>query len=88
MDLIMKVTFDEAGASAVDYAFLISFIALAIVLRDSFLNSAAKMFAGRYGTNGRSVLTWGETHRLLARRGLSSVPGARSRKLPLILVQF
>ena len=70
MDLIMKVTFDEAGASAVDYAFLISFIALAIVIRDSFLNSAAKMFAGSYWTNGRSVLTWGETHDLLARRGL------------------
>jgi len=30
MDLIMKFTFDEAGASAVEYALLISFIAVAI----------------------------------------------------------
>ena len=30
MDLIMKVTGDEAGASAVEYAFLIAFIAVAI----------------------------------------------------------
>jgi len=31
MDLIMKFTCDEAGASAVEYALLMSFIALAIV---------------------------------------------------------
>ena len=84
MDLIIKFTFDEAGASAVKYAFLISCIALAIVIsvknfdaaiKDSFLNPTAKMFAGSYWTNGRSVLTWGETHHLLARRGLSPFLG-------------
>ena len=30
MDLIIKFTCDEAGASAVEYAFLLAFIALAI----------------------------------------------------------
>ena len=31
MDAIMKFTFDEAGASAVEYALLMAFIAVAIV---------------------------------------------------------
>ena len=51
MDLIIKFTFDEAGASAVEYAFLMAFIAVAIVasvttfgaaVKDIFDNSAAK----------------------------------------------
>ena len=53
MDLIIKFTCDEAGASAVEYALLISFIAVAIVasvstfgvaIRDSFVTSRSKMF--------------------------------------------
>jgi Flp pilus assembly pilin Flp len=53
--VIIKFTYDEAGASAVEYALLLSFIALAIVIsvttfgaaiRDSFLNSTTKMFGG------------------------------------------
>ena len=31
MDLILKFSFDEAGAPAVEYAFLLAFIAVAIV---------------------------------------------------------
>ena len=53
MDLIIKFTCDEAGASAVEYTFLMTFIALAILvslttfgtaIRDSFHNSTEKMF--------------------------------------------
>jgi Flp pilus assembly pilin Flp len=53
MDLIIKFTCDEAGASAVEYALLMTFIALAIVvslttfgaaIRDSFHSSTEKMF--------------------------------------------
>jgi Flp pilus assembly pilin Flp len=54
MDLIMNFTFDEAGASAVEYALLMAFIAVAIAasvsifgiaLRDSFRTSKEKMFS-------------------------------------------
>jgi len=53
MDLIIKFTCDEAGASAVEYALLMAFIAVAIAasvatfgaaVRESFLSSTAKMF--------------------------------------------
>ncbi len=55
MDLLAKFTWDEAGASSVEYALLLTFIALAIMvsvttfgaaLRDSFINSNNKMFGG------------------------------------------
>jgi len=54
MDLIMKFIFDEAGASAVEYAFLLASIAVAIAasvttfgaaVRDSFVDSTSKMFS-------------------------------------------
>ena len=54
MDVIMNFTFDEAGASAVEYALLMAFIAVAIAasvsifgiaLRDSFRTSKEKMFS-------------------------------------------
>lgn len=53
MDLLAKFSSDEAGASAVEYAFLLAFIAIAIAasvmtfgnaVRDSFATSTAKMF--------------------------------------------
>ena len=53
MDLILKFSADEAGASAVEYALLMTFIALAIIvsvttfgaaIRDSFVNSTSKVF--------------------------------------------
>jgi Flp pilus assembly pilin Flp len=53
MDLLVKFSCDEAGASAVEYAFLLAFIALAIVgsvttfgnaIRDSFAHSTTLMF--------------------------------------------
>ena len=53
MDLLIKFTCDEAGASAVEYAFLMAFIAVAIVasvttfgnaIKDSFVDSTTKMF--------------------------------------------
>ena len=55
MDLIIKFTCDEAGAPAVEYAFLVSFIALAIVasvttfgaaIRDIFALLNTKMSGG------------------------------------------
>jgi Flp pilus assembly pilin Flp len=55
MDLLTKFSWDEAGASAVEYAFLLAFIAVAIAasvmtfgvaLKDSFVNSTTKMFPG------------------------------------------
>jgi Flp pilus assembly pilin Flp len=53
MDLCIRFICDEAGASAVEYALLLSFIALAILgsvttfgiaIRDSFTNSTTAMF--------------------------------------------
>jgi len=53
MDLIIKFTCDEAGAAAVEYAFLMTFIALAIAasvttfgiaVKNSFVNSTLKLF--------------------------------------------
>jgi len=53
MDLLVKFSCDEVGASAVEYAFLVTFIAVAIVasvtifgqaVRDSFQNSTTKIF--------------------------------------------
>jgi Flp pilus assembly pilin Flp len=53
MDLLSKFSGDEAGASAVEYAFLLAFIAVAIAasvmtfggaVRDSFKGSTTKMF--------------------------------------------
>jgi Flp pilus assembly pilin Flp len=53
MDLLVKFSCDEAGASAVEYAFLLAFIAVAIAasvmtfgnaIKDSFVNSTTKMF--------------------------------------------
>jgi len=53
MDLLVKFSCDEAGASAVEYAFLLAFIAVAIAasvitfgkaVADSFVNSTTKMF--------------------------------------------
>jgi Flp pilus assembly pilin Flp len=53
MDLLATFSSDEAGASAVEYAFLLAFIAIAIAasvmtfgnaVRDSFANSTTKMF--------------------------------------------
>ena len=53
MDLLVKFSCDEAGASAVEYAFLLAFIAIAIAasvmafgnaVRDSFSNSGSKLF--------------------------------------------
>jgi Flp pilus assembly pilin Flp len=53
MDLLANFSSDEAGASAVEYAFLLAFIAIAIAasvmtfgnaVRDSFANSTTKMF--------------------------------------------
>ena len=53
MDLLVKFSCDEAGASAVEYAFLLAFIAVAIAaslmtfgsaVKDSFVNSTSKMF--------------------------------------------
>ena len=55
MDLILKFTFDESGAPAVEYALLLAFIAVAIAasvstfgaaVKVSFENSASKMFGG------------------------------------------
>jgi Flp pilus assembly pilin Flp len=55
MELLIKFAFDEAGASAVEYAFIMTFIALAIAgslavfgnaVKDSFVTSTAKMFGG------------------------------------------
>ena len=54
-DLIIKFTCDEAGASAVEYALLMAFIAVVIAagvttfgaaVRDSFLSSTTQMFGG------------------------------------------
>ena len=42
MDLIIKFTCDEAGASAVEYAFLMAFIALAIVISLTTFGAAIK----------------------------------------------
>jgi Flp pilus assembly pilin Flp len=53
MDLLGKFSCDEAGASAVEYALLLAFIAVAIAasvltfgqaIRDSFTTSKTKMF--------------------------------------------
>jgi pilus assembly protein Flp/PilA len=53
MDLFIRFICDEGGASAVEYALLLSFIALAIItsvttfgqaIRDSFINSTTAMF--------------------------------------------
>jgi Flp pilus assembly pilin Flp len=53
MDLSVKFSCDEAGASSVEYAFLLAFIAVAIVagimnfgnaVRDSFFSSNSKLF--------------------------------------------
>jgi Flp pilus assembly pilin Flp len=53
MDLLARFSLDEAGASAVEYAFLLAFIAVAIAasvmtfgnaIRDSFVTSTTKMF--------------------------------------------
>jgi len=45
MDLIMKFTCDEAGASAVEYAFLLAFIAVLIVASvQSFGAAVANLF--------------------------------------------
>jgi pilus assembly protein Flp/PilA len=53
MDLFIKFICDEAGASAVEYALLLSLIALAIItsvttfgqaVRDSYQNSTTQMF--------------------------------------------
>jgi Flp pilus assembly pilin Flp len=55
MDLILKFSADEAGASAVEYALLLGCIALLIVtsisslglaLRNSITDSTTKMFGG------------------------------------------
>jgi Flp pilus assembly pilin Flp len=55
MDLLIKFSCDEAGASSVEYAFLLAFIAVAIAasvmtfgiaIRDSFVTSTTKMFGG------------------------------------------
>ena len=40
MDLIMKFTFDEAGAPAVEYALLVAFIAVAIAASISAFGAA------------------------------------------------
>ena len=46
MDLIMKFTFDEAGAPAMEYALLMAFIAVAIVASVStFGNAVGGLFA-------------------------------------------
>jgi Flp pilus assembly pilin Flp len=42
MDLFMKFTLDEAGASAVEYALLMTFIALAIVASVTSFGQALK----------------------------------------------
>ena len=42
MDLIIKFTCDEAGASAVEYALLMAFIALAIVISVTTFGAAVK----------------------------------------------
>jgi Flp pilus assembly pilin Flp len=42
MDLFMKFTFDEAGASAVEYALLLAFIASVIIGSVSTLGLAVK----------------------------------------------
>ena len=45
MDLIMKFTCDEAGATAVEYAFLLAFIAVFIVASvQSFGAAVANLF--------------------------------------------
>ena len=53
MDMLVKFSCDEAGASAVEYALLLGFIALAIIasvttfgqaIRDSFFRSNQKLF--------------------------------------------
>ena len=53
INLLVKFSCDEAGAFAVEYAFLLAFIAVAIAasvmtfgnaVRDSFANSTTKMF--------------------------------------------
>ena len=53
MDLIIRFTCDEAGASAVEYGLLMALIAVVIVIsvttfglavRDSFVDSTAQMF--------------------------------------------
>jgi len=53
MDLLVKFSCDEAGASAVEYALLLAFITVAIMasvvtfgqaIRDSFIGSTKKMF--------------------------------------------
>jgi Flp pilus assembly pilin Flp len=55
MDLLVKFSCDETGASAVEYAFLLAFIAVAIAasvmtfgnaISNSFATSTAKMFSG------------------------------------------
>ena len=40
MDLIIKFAVDEAGASAVEYAFMLAFIAVAIVASITSFGSA------------------------------------------------
>lgn len=42
MDLITKFTWDEAGAPAVEYAFLMSFIAVAIAASVSTFGAAIR----------------------------------------------
>ena len=53
MDLLSKFSGDEAGASAVEYAFLVAFIAVAIAasvltfgqaIKDVFVNANSKLF--------------------------------------------
>ena len=55
MDLLTKFSWDEDGASAVEYAFLLAFIAVAIAasvmafggaLSNSFTSSTKNMFGG------------------------------------------
>jgi Flp pilus assembly pilin Flp len=55
MDMLVKFSCDEAGTSAVEYAFLLAFIAVAIAasvmtfghaVRDSFVSSTTKIFGG------------------------------------------
>jgi Flp pilus assembly pilin Flp len=45
MDLILKFSYDEAGASAVEYAFLLAFITVAIAASvRSFGTTVANLF--------------------------------------------
>ena len=79
MDLIIKFTGDEAGASAVEYAFLMAFIAVAIAASltsfSSALTNLFSTFRGRTNHEGSRAASWFDLRFNQSSRRQGSDPG-------------